>query len=320
MESPPNDPKKHHYIPKFYLSSWTSEEDGKLCEYSLPYDRLKPYRRHPSATGYVDRLYEFTGLSGPVAQILETKFFSPVDSAAASAMQAMLQHGNEVQWTSRLRTGWAQFLHCMLLRMPEDLELFKGAWQQMMLSDYDDYWEMQYAAVRTPEMPPTYRAYMASLPADQHDRAALKALVNMMASINVGQRIMDMVWYVVDTDPTDYPLLTSDRAVIRSNGIEAANGHIAMPIGPRKLFIAAKDRQVLGTILGSGRRVLLRESNRLVVRRAAKFVYGIDDAQLPFVKKHFGRDPEHRLLESTVAKIDEIKARIVDLDVETNGR
>lgn len=316
MTSPANEPHKHHYIPQFYLSAWAIEADGRLCEYSRPYRDIKPKRRHPAETGYIDRLYEMKGLDGPVAQILETKFFSPVDSAAANAMHHMIEHGNQTKWTARLRSGWAQFLHSMLLRMPEDLDLFKDGWRQMMLSDYDDHWETRYRTVRKPSDPPTYQAFMASLPPDQHDRNALNALTSMMASINIGQRIANMVWHVVDTDTRDHPMLTSDRPVIRSNGLDAPNGHIAMPIGPHKLFLAAKNKDVLRSIVGLGPRALVRETNRLVTRRAAKLVYAVDDRQLAFVVKHFGKDPDHRLLESTVSKIDEIKANIVDMDFE----
>src|SRR5580692_1218431 len=43
---------KHHYIPVFYSKEWAGP-DGRLCEYSRPYDVVKPKRVHPDGTGYV---------------------------------------------------------------------------------------------------------------------------------------------------------------------------------------------------------------------------------------------------------------------------
>lgn len=313
MNRPSNPPHKHHYVPQFYLAQWATAADDRLCEYSRPYDEVKPKRRHPAETGYIDRLYELKGLEGPVAQSLETRFFSPVDSVAADALQQMIRHRTK-SLLPRRRSGWAQFLHSMLLRMPEDLELFKQGWRQLMLSDYDEHWEQRYREIRKPTDPPTYQGYMAMMPPDQHDRTALNALAGMMASVNVGQRISDMLWQVLETDADDYPLLTSDRPIIRSNGLNADNGHIAMPIGPHRLFIAAKNRAVLNSIVSLGRRKLVRETNRLVTRHAVKFVYGVDDRQIDFVKKHFNAEPDPRLLESTARKIDDLKASIVAFD------
>lgn len=62
MNRPSNPPHKHHYVPQFYLAQWATAADDRLCEYSRPYDEVKPKRRHPAETGYIDRLYELKGL------------------------------------------------------------------------------------------------------------------------------------------------------------------------------------------------------------------------------------------------------------------
>jgi hypothetical protein len=51
-----NPTKKNHFVPCFYSSLWTGE-DGNLCEFTRPYDRVKPLRKHPAATGYSHDLY-----------------------------------------------------------------------------------------------------------------------------------------------------------------------------------------------------------------------------------------------------------------------
>ena len=53
--------EKHHYLPVFYLKEWAGP-DGRICEYSRPYDVVKPKRVHPGGTGYVRGLYAIEGL------------------------------------------------------------------------------------------------------------------------------------------------------------------------------------------------------------------------------------------------------------------
>jgi hypothetical protein len=43
---PVNHTKKNHFVPCFYSSLWTGG-DGKLCEFTRPYDRVKPLRNAP---------------------------------------------------------------------------------------------------------------------------------------------------------------------------------------------------------------------------------------------------------------------------------
>ena len=53
---------KHHYIPVFYLRQWTGA-DGRLCEFSKPYDRVKPRRVNPDGTAYVRGLNTVPGMA-----------------------------------------------------------------------------------------------------------------------------------------------------------------------------------------------------------------------------------------------------------------
>jgi hypothetical protein len=55
--------KKNHFVPCFYSSLWAGE-DGKLCEYSRPYERVKPRRKCPAE---VDPGFGTGGLVGKMA-------------------------------------------------------------------------------------------------------------------------------------------------------------------------------------------------------------------------------------------------------------
>lgn len=296
---PPNPPKKHHYIPAFYLSRWAIGPDSRLCQYSKPHKVVVANRRHPEATGFVEKLYQLHDMSDDVSQIIEDKFFKPVDTFAADALVLMETDGNKAKWDSRRRSAWSTFLHSLLLRAPEDISDFKEAWRDLMHTDYSGEWEARYQEIRKPSQPATFAEYMAAVPQANLDNKALEALTHIINSQRVGKRMNAMVWHVIDTSASDHLLLTSDRPTIRTNGMMIDGGHIAMPIGPRTLFIAARDHAALYGVLGVGVKELVRETNRQVCNHAIKYVYGIDDSQIEYVRKHFGTKPQPRLLQST---------------------
>jgi hypothetical protein len=305
---PPNPPHRHHFIPAFYLSRWASGDDGRLCQYSRPYDRVVRNRRHPTATGFADKLYELRGLEDDLTNMVETKFFSPVDNAAADALALMEAEGNRARWNSQKRTGWAVFLHSLLLRAPEDVAAFKETWRYFMCADELGQWEERYQEIRKAGDAATFQEHMANLPADTHDRSAMNALVGMMDGGNVARKIHHMVWHVIDTLDADYDFLTSDRPVIRTNGLMIEGGHLALPIGPRKLFVAAKDEAALRPILAMSHRQLVRECNRQMCDYAVKYVYGVDDSQLPFVARHFATKDQPRLAQASLKQRQEMAA------------
>lgn len=308
-----NPPKRHHYIPAFYLSRWAVQDDHRLCQFSRPYNEVVPKRQHPEATGYLDRLYELDGLEGELAQQIESKFFSPVDSAAADALSLMEQKGNRAVWDQRLRSAWSRFLHSMLLRTPEDLEIFKASWRNLMLNDKTDEWEARYDAVKGPGDKSTFREFVASISEESHNRSAMHALIGVINNPRLGLKMNNMPWWVIETDPDDHPLLTSDRPVIRTNGLNAPNGHIALPIGPYRIFVVAKDQQTLNVIRSANIRQIVREMNRQVCDYAVKYVYGINCMHLDFVKKHFATKEQPRLLASASKQQAEMEQRMLEL-------
>lgn len=272
-----------------------------------------PKRKHPDGTGYVDRLYELEGLEGELAQQIESRFFSPVDSAAADALSLMERKGNRAVWDQRRRSAWSRFLHSMLLRTPEDLQTFKASWRDAMFNDTTGEWETRYDAIKQPGEPLTFQEIVRSISTEAYNRSAIQALVRVIDSSRSGEKMNNMVWWVIETDPDDYPLLTSDRPVIRTDGLDAPNGHMVLPIGPHRIFVMTKDKPTLEVILSANPRQVIREINRQVCRHAVRYVYGIDDKQIDFVKKHFATKSQKRLLDSVFERQKDIEDRMLEI-------
>jgi hypothetical protein len=97
-----------------------------------------------------------------------------------------------------------------------------------------------------------------------------------------------MLWHVITFPETTYPLLTSDWPV----ELAFNQGAVSLPIGPRKLFVAAASEDILKRIVRTPFDKLAKSMNRLVVERARKYVYAHDTSQTEFVRNHLSKNKE----------------------------
>jgi hypothetical protein len=96
-------------------------------------------------------------------------------------------------------------------------------------------------------------------------------------------------WRTATVHSAKYPLLTSDRPVIMTNGLVRPDAHIVLPISPRHLFIATKNEETFQAISSMPTEQLAKAVNNQVAQQAHKFVYGTDDRQLRFVANRLGK-------------------------------
>jgi len=87
-------------------------------------------------------------------------------------------------------------------------------------------------------------------------------------------------------DGAKFEFLTSDRPIIMTNGIGRKEGHVALPLSPHILFIAANERDTLRQIASMSGRDLVLRCNEMVVQQAERQVYGRTDQALRFVERH----------------------------------
>jgi Protein of unknown function (DUF4238) len=251
-----SEPTRHHYIPKFYLKQWMGS-DGRLCEYSRPYKETKPSRKHPSGTGYVDGLYTIPGLPPEQSQFVEKSFMKAVDDWAARALAIMLrQNARSHDLDARSKAAWARFLYSLIVRTPESII--------RMQQKLDE---------KPPQLPFPVQHF----------------LPDVINSERVITEIVSMRFSTANFENTRHSLLTSDRPVIMTWGLVEPDAHIAIPISPKKLFLATKSDETYTAIASMASDDLVEAVNYKVSEQAIKYVYGIDDRQLRFVSKRLGR-------------------------------
>jgi hypothetical protein len=288
---------RHHYVPCFYLSAWTTS-DGKLVEFKRREDGIVRARRTATTgTGYEHDLYRIDGLPPALAHSIEMRFMAPLDGRAAIVQRTFLSRAANVTFDIDERSAWTRFLLSLRYRNPEAVEIIK--------SQLAAIWDAAVAAlrspgeydrVRRPSDPPTVEAYLVRTDANVAAVAAMNFLQEIIDSRPVGSTINGMRWQAFNfPSTTTLTLLTSDRPLDFGPGLGSPNAFISLPIGPRSLFLATRDGRLPEAILQRKPVEVIAMINKGTVARARRFVWS-DGGQIDLVRKLISTAPDPPLL------------------------
>lgn len=303
MNSAP--PTKHHFIPAFFLRRWENVATGKLTQFSNPYKRKISIKSvSAESTGFEYGLYEIKDFRPNNAQQVEENFFKPLDTFACQSLEMLETHGHNAPWDTKTRSAWSRFILSLLLRCPEDIAIFRQWWREEF-SVTDAEAEARYLASYKPGDPKTFSEYLAAQPLAVKERSQFEIFIDLIDNGNIGLILNQFHWHVLQT-PSHVPtLLTSDRPVIFTH-LGDEDAHIVLPIGPRLIWIAARDPGFFVRLRSNSPLEVVKEVNRQVVEGAKRYVWGIDEKQLRFIENRFGRSPQPRILE-TITRINKTK-------------
>jgi hypothetical protein len=293
---------RHHYIPVFYLKQWVGG-DRRLCEFSRKWKDVKPRRTSPDGTGYVRGLYRLPNVPNDRADIVETKYMAQIDNDAAVALQLLLNPRQGLpDLTDKLKVHWARFLHCLTLRSPEYLNGIESLLKKRVDSPLEQY-RADYEKQRKDTDPPTFDEFLVKFRANPLNTSAPRFIHHLIDNRAIITHLCQMPWNVVDFSNSPNLLLTSDRPIIMTNGLANPNGHIALPISPKQLFIAFSNSVGYQAVRRLPPKELIRRTNTLVVEQARDYVYGLSDASLSFVATRLGKRRPATPLEEGIFQI-----------------
>lgn len=277
----------HHYVPTFYLRRWAGQ-DGRICEFSRPYREAKPLRKMPEAAGFKRDLYMVPGMEPGMQSILEDVVFKRIDQHANDALAFMLANSDgTADMAPKLRSGWSRFLMSLMHRGPEQLAALKARCQAA-IEEHLAGLEQTYGDQRQPSDPETYAEMRAAVAHDAEHKAWAMVLESAMDNPTVGTFINSMMWSIVAIRNPERSMLTSDRPLHITNGLDHAEAYIILPVGPTEIFIAVNTAETVGRVSEEPRR-LLKDINTKVVEQAVRYAYDTDDAQLRFVENRLRR-------------------------------
>lgn len=276
---------KHHYIPKFYLRQWTGP-DGLVCEFSKPFKTVKPKRVHPDGTGYERGLYTFCNLSPQVTDFIEKKLLQMADDAADRVLRRMLV--DDMDFDADARSAWSRFIMSMMHRNPERILQIR----KMIVEKYPEYLDGlrdTFEEIKHPDDPRTF-VDICNPKVTDLEHVTIRVLASIINSKQVGHYLNNMVWATIRFHKPRFPLLTSDRPVVMTDGIRYSNSHLVLPIAPDQIFIAAANSEELQNIdRACKHHDASKAINDLVARQSRKYVYSQNDAQQRFIANRLGR-------------------------------
>ena len=277
-------PEKNHYIPEFYLKRWLGGNDRRLSVYFRHPRGCAVARRHPAGIGYKIDLYTLPGVDLGIATYLEREFFRVTDNLAAKSLAAI--ENRAWQMDVDVRSGWTRFVTSLLHRNPELIER-----SLRTVSRYIDIcrplYERAYLEKRDASHPPTFEEFWDAIRRDVLARTWINLVQRSIDNFRVGTLFNQLSWRVLEVGGS-YTFLTGDRPIIMTNGMARPESHLAIPIGPRRLFVAAADPGIHESIGRRDADQLVAFVNDLIVRQAREFCVGVDSSHLQFFSNRFG--------------------------------
>jgi hypothetical protein len=128
------------------------------------------------------------------------------------------------------------------------------------------------------------------------DISAANMLMEVIDNDRAVPDIAHMHWTHVALRRTKHSLLTSDRPLVMPVGFGHRQCYIALPVGPRDLFVAAHDDRFSRALPTADYNKIVRLMNKDVVAQARQYVWGNDNSQVGFVCKHIATLPDRVIL------------------------
>lgn len=271
-------------------------------QWSIPYGiKVKPLRVHPNATAFVEGLYALRGFPPHIAQLIEEKLLKRLDGRAADALHLLETGQDKSTWPHAVVSDWTRFLISLLIRMPEDIENIRKRWIEV-LSETKYGFDQEYILLKERSDPETFSEFMLNMPEEEIERGFFEMFEKLLNLQKTGHHINNMIWKVVNCIYSDLDFYTSDRPIFKSNRLDNPNAFISIPIGPRKLFLAANDQSVIDRFQYAQQKKLICQSNIQTISSAAKLAFTLTDKPRVFIQNRFGSAPQKRI---TSARLSE---------------
>lgn len=247
-------------------------------------------RVYPSEAAFENDLYRHPRRSMDEwgAQALELKVFSPIDDAAAKALDAMIADPLALR-DNLVRRAWTLFLRTMLMRTPYQMAGTLASFERIWRETGSEL-EERYASIRQPDMPPTLTEFLEQLNPNEAKENAFRMYAESLSDDRLTRHIRKLPWRIFDCAEADHRLLLSDHPVVLVP-LERDDGHIAMALSPTKYLVAAPSDRMRAAADSIAPKLAVRILNKLAVQRAQHYVISADQSQDAFIRKHFGTEP-----------------------------
>jgi len=243
------------------------------------------YQITPQAAGF--SVYTLHSLPEDLAQVLETNLFKPLDTCADLALGRLLQPNASLDENDRF--AWSKFLVSINLRHPDDIAKLREEWPKDLKKPSPED-ERAYSSRQSEPNHPSLAELMSLLRSDEIDLSLFNLIVEIIERSAVAQHLVGMKWALIKVTKNGF--LTGDRPIVRTNSLTEPNDHLALPLSPKVLFLAANNQDALHRISGMREEELVDAVNLPIVQKSRRFVFSQDEELRDMIDREFGRFPE----------------------------
>jgi hypothetical protein len=260
---------KHHYVPQFALRYW-AESDGKVPYYVRRNGRVVHDWLTPEYTAFEPDLYAFTEVPEPNKQALEREFFAKLESDAAPIYQKIERRGEDLSQGER--QVWSNFLMAANARVPEKVALAKHIADKHVRRALAERPE-EYLAVKGDAVEATLLEWVENNIAGIENLGLIQ-MVKFLVNADRIREFLELEWIVHGLSHASVELLLPDRPLWVFKHPTDPDFIAMMPLSPRSVFIAARDKRVIHRTIDASPNELIRRINESLVSNAWERVYG----------------------------------------------
>ncbi len=215
---------------------------------------------------------------------LEKIFFGEIDTKGAAARDILLQSGPG-KMTAEQRCDFARLLLSLVVRRPATVGRLRTTVPDFLRAELDSDSELRTAlsAEGIGKPPSTYVEEELGWSLADHALMIVQPLVD---EPKVVRRLVNAYWAVKRIDPSENPLVLSDRPLIKPPDYDHPNAVWMLPLTPHAMFIICNDRSVLQVLLGLSTQRFVKDANKSSVVQADHFVFCVDKSHERLLMKH----------------------------------
>lgn len=276
---------RHHYVPQFLLRPWAEKNnDGKIEVFRLDLKQIPSSRLTPKHTGYEENLYALTKaeVAGMDQQAVEKQFLRQVDNSGAH-VRNKLDHDGLHSLTIDERTDWARFLMSLRIRQPDVVQMLRTMAADRLRGTLAAQPEL-YEELAGLEDPPTLEEWTEKNFPGLIENFGMSFFHKLIDNGKIGEKILRMKWWIWDFSRAPYELLLADHPCIFTSAIDDPNLIVALPIAPKKAFMATQSDHAAEVLRRQHPKDLARRLNESTVTQARVRIYARDRSPSRFIR------------------------------------
>jgi hypothetical protein len=276
--------QNHHYLPQHYQRGWM-DAIGRVHVYRWRHNKIVCDPKPTKSTGSRKGLYHIPMAPPEMRNYMEDVFWRRIDQWGDDGLK--LLRSNDPAAASKINLEkLAIYVLSFELRNPRKIAQIEAQAKEHVLGSclVNDY-----AKHRRAHEPPTLEEFKLALEQPgltEHGALLLRRLVLHNA---IRKQLLQMDWQVVRVT-NSVPILTSDVPLIRYRGLRHDDGMWLLPISTDEFLVIFNHGlvdMVRSIELNIRDGVFVEAMNKYVVRHKIDYVYGVDDSQIDFVKRHW---------------------------------